>query len=78
MDFVFDATKPIAIGGDHAGFEYKEAVQEWLTEKGFQVKNFGADSLSSVDYPDYAHPVASSVEKGEAAFGILFLSLIHI
>jgi len=72
MDFVFDATKPIAIGGDHAGFEYKEAVQEWLTEKGFQVKNFGADSLSSVDYPDYAHPVASSVEKGEAAFGILF------
>ena len=72
MDFVFDATKPIAIGGDHAGFEYKEAVQQWLIEKGFQVKNFGPDTLSSVDYPDYAHPVASSVEKGETAFGILF------
>ena len=70
---VFDtATKPIAIGSDHAGFEYKEAVKKWLTEKGFSVKDFGTDSLASVDYPDFAHPVALDVENGEVAFGILF------
>lgn len=72
MNFVFDAAKPIAIGGDHAGFEYKEAIQKWLIEKGFQVKNFGADSPASVDYPDFAHPVATSVENNETSFGILF------
>lgn len=70
---IFDtAFKPIAIGSDHAGFEYKEAVKKWLTDKGFTVKDFGTDSLASVDYPDFAHPTASSVESGEAAFGILF------
>ncbi len=70
---VFDtATKPIAIGSDHAGFEYKEATKQWLIEKGFTVKDFGTDSLASVDYPDFAHPTALSVESGEAAFGILF------
>lgn len=72
MNSVFDATKPIAIGSDHAGFEYKEAVKKWLEEKGFQVKDFGTYSVSSVDYPDFAHPVASSVENNETAFGILF------
>ena len=41
-------------------------------EQGFTVKDFGTYSLSSVDYPDFAHPTASSVEKGETAFGILF------
>ena len=70
---VFDtATKPIAIGSDHAGFEYKEATKQWLIEKGFTVKDFGTDSLASVDYTDFAHPTALSVESGEAAFGILF------
>lgn len=72
MNYVFDASKPIAIGCDHAGFEYKEAIKKWLTEKGYTVKDFGAPSLDSVDYPDFAHPTASSVENGEAAFGILF------
>jgi len=72
MNFVFDKSKPIAIGSDHAGFEYKEAVQKWLKEKGFAVKDFGTFSLASVDYPDFAHPVASSVESGETSFGILF------
>ena len=70
---VFDTTnKPIALGSDHAGFEYKEAVKQWLIGKGFSVKDFGTDSLASVDYPDFAHPTANSVETGEAAFGILF------
>lgn len=72
MSFVFDASKPIAIGSDHAGFEYKEAIKNWLIAKGFTVKDFGAPSLDSVDYPDFAHPTASSVENGQAAFGILF------
>jgi len=73
MTSVFEtATKAIAIGSDHAGFEYKEAVKVWLTEQGFTVKDFGTYSLSSVDYPDFAHPTATSVEQGETAFGILF------
>jgi len=72
IDTVFDTkNKPIALGSDHAGFEYKEAVKQWLIEEGFSVKDFGTDSLASVDYPDFAHPTASSVENGEAAFGIL-------
>ena len=71
MNFVFDATKPIAIGSDHAGFEYKEAIKKWLVHKGYQVKDFGTPSLDSVDYPDYAHPTAASVASGESTFGIL-------
>ena len=71
MSYVFDPSKPIAIGCDHAGFEYKTALSKWLTDKGYQVKDFGTSSPDSVDYPDFAHPTASSVEKGETAFGIL-------
>jgi ribose 5-phosphate isomerase B len=71
MSYVFDSAKPIAIGCDHAGFEYKTALVKWLTDKGYQVKDFGTYSLDSVDYPDFAHPTALSVESGEAAFGIL-------
>lgn len=69
---VFDASKPIAIGADHAGVDYKDAAVKWLQEKGFQVKDFGTHGASSVDYPDFAHPTATAVESGEAAFGILF------
>lgn len=68
---IFDFSKPIAIGNDHAGVEYKQAISKWLEEKGYTVKNFGTDVLTSVDYPDFAHPTASFVEGGEAAFGIL-------
>lgn len=71
MSSIFDPSKPIAIGSDHAGYEYKTALVKWLTEKGYQVSNKGVDENKSVDYPDYAHPVATSVENGEAAFGIL-------
>lgn len=72
MAYVFDASKPIAMGADHAGVGYKQEVKEWLEKKGFQVKDFGTYNTDSVDYPDFAHPTASSVETGEAAFGILF------
>ena len=63
--------KPIAVGSDHAGFDYKEKLISFLEGKGLAFTDFGTHSNDSVDYPDYAHPVASAVEKGEAAFGIL-------
>jgi len=59
----------IAIGADHAGFEYKQALAESLS--GNDIKDFGTYSTDSVDYPDFAHPVATAVESGEADFGIL-------
>lgn len=71
MNTTFDLNKPIGIGCDHAGFEYKEAIKEWLMNNGFSVKDFGAASADSVDYPDFAHPVASFVAADDAAFGIL-------
>jgi ribose 5-phosphate isomerase B len=61
----------IAIGSDHAGFEYKEALITWLKEYNYAVKDFGTHSIDSVDYPDFAHPVASAVENNEFNFGIL-------
>jgi ribose 5-phosphate isomerase B len=60
----------IAIGADHAGFAYKELLRDFLTDD-FEVQDFGTYSAASVDYPDFAHPVASAVEKGEFQFGIL-------
>jgi len=71
MQSTFDLSKPVAIGSDHAGYEYRVALVQWLTEKGLPVKDFGVNENRSVDYPDYAHPVAEAVEKGNAAFGIL-------
>jgi len=59
----------IAIGSDHAGFEYKEALAKWLDAD--QLKDFGTYSADSADYPDFAHPVASAVENGEFDYGIL-------
>jgi ribose 5-phosphate isomerase B len=59
----------IALGADHAGYTYKEMLKSHLTE--FDVQDFGTDAADSVDYPDFAHPVADAVEKGAATFGIL-------
>ena len=61
----FDLSKPIAIGSDHAGFEYKNELVKHLNQKGYQVSDFGTYSPDSVDYPDYAHPTATSVTNGE-------------
>jgi len=71
MNPTFDLSRPIAIGADHAGFEYKSVLIDLLQNKGLQVKDFGTHSKDSVDYPDFAHPVASAVESGEAGCGIL-------
>lgn len=67
----FDLSLPVAIGCDHAGFEYKEAIISFLDGKNVSWKDFGTHSADSVDYPDFAHPVANEVEQKKAAFGIL-------
>lgn len=59
----------IAIGGDHAGFEYKQVIIDFL--QNHEVKDFGTHSPDSVDYPDYVHPLAQAVEKKEFDLGIL-------
>ena len=59
----------IAVGADHAGFDFKQAVVEFLASA--EVKDFGTYSSESVDYPDFAHPVALAVESGEFEYGIL-------
>lgn len=64
-------SKSIAIGGDHAGFEYKEHLIKFLKDQGYSVKDFGTYSASSVDYPDFAHPVAQAIENRDFEFGIL-------
>ncbi len=69
--YVFNLKKPIAIGADHAGFDCKEDLVSFIEAKGLKYKDFGTFSRDSVDYPDFAHPVASAVESGEYAFGIL-------
>ncbi len=67
----FNLSRPVAIGCDHAGFEYKEDIISFLDGKSVTWKDFGTFSIDSVDYPDFAHPVANAVEKNEACFGIL-------
>lgn len=59
----------IAIGSDHAGFEYKQALAAFV--QAAKLKDFGTYSATSVDYPDFAHPVANAVECGEFDLGIL-------
>ncbi|MES2545353.1 MAG: ribose 5-phosphate isomerase B [Bacteroidota bacterium] len=61
----------ISIGNDHAGPEYKKAILTMLEAKGHEVNNYGTDTFDSVDYPDFAHPVANDVESKKADFGIL-------
>ena len=63
--------KKIAIGGDHAGYEYKEKLRRHLEESGYEVKDFGPFSAESTDYADFAHPLAASVEDGTNDAGIL-------
>lgn len=69
--YSFDINKPIAIGSDHAGFDCKEDLISFLEAEKMEFKDFGPFNKDSVDYPDFAHPVALAVESGEAAFGIL-------
>jgi ribose 5-phosphate isomerase B len=61
----------IAIASDHAGFEYKERLRELLQAAGHEVRDFGAFSPESSDYPEYAVPAARAVARGEVDCGIL-------
>ena len=63
--------KEIAIGSDHAGFDLKETVKNYLLKINVKVKDFGPNSDARADYPDYAHPVATYVENNQDVFGIL-------
>lgn len=62
--------KKIGIGGDHAGFEYKQRVIDILKKLGHEVTDFGPDSEESADYPDFVHPLASAVEDKKVDLGI--------
>ncbi|MFT5079006.1 MAG: ribose 5-phosphate isomerase B [Glaciecola sp.] len=61
----------IAIGNDHAGPDYKFAIVKYLEKQGHEVVNYGTDTLDSVDYPDFASPVAKAVNDKEVLYGIL-------
>ncbi|WP_010135506.1 ribose 5-phosphate isomerase B [Ochrovirga pacifica] len=61
----------IAIGNDHAGPDYKQAIVTLLEKKGIEVVNYGTDTFDSVDYPDHAHQVANAVATQQVDFGIL-------
>jgi ribose 5-phosphate isomerase B len=71
MNTSFNLSRPVALGCDHAGFEYKTVIADLLKNMNMEVKDFGTYSQESVDYPDFAHPVAEAVEKGESDWGIL-------
>lgn len=60
----------VAFASDHAGFRLKERMKAYMKEKGYDVEDFGTFNEESCDYPDYAHPAALAVEKGDCAFGI--------
>jgi ribose 5-phosphate isomerase B len=62
--------KTIGLASDHAGYELKEYVKQWLDAKGWEYKDFGTHSDSSCDYADFAHPLALAVEAGECYPGI--------
>jgi ribose 5-phosphate isomerase B len=63
--------RKIAIGGDHAGYTYKGFLIKWLQEQGYEVQDFGPNSDASVDYPDYVHPLATAIDKGQLDTAIL-------
>lgn len=61
----------ISIGADHGGYEIKQKIKDWLLSRSIEIKDFGTDSSDSVDYPNYAHTVAKSIQNYESDFGIL-------
>lgn len=60
----------VGIASDHAGYELKEHVKRFMSDLGYEIRDFGTDSPESMDYPDVAHPLAIAVENKEVAFGI--------
>ncbi|MBQ9522513.1 MAG: ribose 5-phosphate isomerase B [Paludibacteraceae bacterium] len=64
----------IALASDHAGYALKQKVMQHLTAEGATIHDVGCYSTESCDYPDFAHPLAAAVEKGEYDFGITICS----
>ena len=64
----------IALASDHAGFALKQKVIAWLEAQGAKTHDFGCYNTDSCDYPDFAHPLAEAVEKGQFDFGIVICS----
>lgn len=64
-------TEVVPVASDHAGFEMKQVIVRALRELGYEAQDLGTDSPASTDYPDYAHPLATEVEKGEVTRGVL-------
>ena len=62
----------IGLASDHAGFELKEYVRQYLDEQGIAYKDYGTHSTDSCDYPDFAHALARGIEQGEVDLGIAF------
>lgn len=62
----------IGLACDHAGFEHKEKLKEYLITKGMKVEDFGCFSKQSVDYPDFAHKLSESIREGKNNLGIQF------
>ena len=60
----------IGVANDHAGYELKLKVVDYLQQKGYTIRNFGTDTSDAVDYPDFAHILANAVEQGECELGI--------
>jgi len=61
----------IPIGCDHAGYDLKLKVIKLLSDKGYEMKDFGCNSTESIDYPDYGHPVAEFIEQNQGTKGIV-------
>lgn len=71
LPYFREMVRTIAVGCDHAGYEYKELLKKELEGQGYSIKDYGTHSKESVDYPDYVHPLADSVEGKTAELGIL-------
>jgi ribose 5-phosphate isomerase B len=65
------STRKVLIASDHAGFELKEALEAELRSLGYEVDDLGPASDASIDYADFAHPLAARVSSGEAERGVL-------
>ncbi len=70
---MFDKNQVIPVGSDHGGFELKKYIIQKLASMGYILKDFGTNSIESVDYPDFIHPVAKTINDRIFNFGIIIM-----
>ncbi len=68
---MIETNQVLALASDHAGFELKQIVKDYLKKKGYRTHDFGAHSGESSDYPDYVHPLAHAIGRGDFSYGII-------